>query len=649
VPWNGYLYYVRWEEGKNYEMLCRKQGDMDAPEQILIDLNTIAGEFLALGGWLPSPDNSYLAYELDQTGEEFWTIHVLDMTTGQEVEQLPDSTAFEWGNDSQTLYYCKQDPATHRLYELYRHSVGTDQATDPLLYHEDDEQFWLFTLTSKDRAYTFLYSSAFDTFETWYLPTDQPTAEFTLFAPRRSGVTYFLEHSGDEFLVLTDDNAPNFKLMAAPVADPTGAWREVVSHRDNALLEWFDVFERHLVVYGREDGFSQVWVRDLETGETVPLAFDEAVYATGPGANPEYQTTKLRIEYTSLVTPPSSYEIDMETGERTLLKQEEVIGGHDPSRYISERLFATAPDGTQVPISLVYLREGDAGPRPLRMDGYGGYGISSDPIFAINRLALINRGVTYAIAHIRGGQELGRRWWEEGRLLNKKNCFSDFIACAEHLIQEGHTAPDRLLISGGSNGGLLMGSVATQRPDLFKAVVAEVPLVDVIGFLLRSDIGAVNRDELGDPYDATYGAYIRSYSPYETARVQDYPAMLVTGGLNDTRVPYWNPAKWVAKLRDVKTDENVLLLRTEMGAGHGGVSGFYDQEQEVAFLYAFFLMTLGMEDAVPAGATAATPPRAAKRADVATSRASTRVGSSLVAALLRRFPERGARRTRVLT
>jgi oligopeptidase B len=433
--------------------------------------------------------------------------------------------------------------------------------------------------------------------------------------PRRPGILHTLvEHHGDEFLILTDEEAPNFRLMATPVANPDRAnWHDVIPHQEDALLEWFDVFEHHLALYGREEGFSQVWVRDMGSGAMAPVPFDEAIYTAYPGINPEFATSKLRIVYSSPVTPWSDIEIDMETGAQTVLKQEEIIGGHDPSAFVTERLFATAPDGTQIPISLVYRRDGPEGPRPMRLDGYGAYGISSNPEFVVNRLTLLNRGVTIAIAHVRGGAELGRHWWEEGRLLTKRNTFSDFIASAEHLIAEGYTAPDRLSILGGSAGGLLMGVAATERPDLFAAVIADVPAVDLVGLLLRSAIGPGNRPEFGDPHDPAALHYIRSYDPYETVRAQAYPMMLVTGGFNDPRVPYWVPAKWVAKLRDIATGDNLLLLRTEMGSGHFGASGFYEAERQTAFLYAFLLLALDMTEVEPVKDVAT--PQAAKRTD----------------------------------
>ena len=617
TPWDGYLYYTRTVEGQQYGIVCRKQGSADAPEEILLDANAIAKEYLDVGAWLPSPDHRYLAYTLDETGEEFYTIYVKDLQTGEIVDRLPNSTNFEWGRGGgYTLLYCRQDD-NHRPFQLYRHELGADPASDPLIYEEADEHFSLGTGTSKDRAYLFVVSSARNSTEIRFLPADQPAAEPRLFAVRRDGVRYSIESLHGEFLVRTDEDAPNFKLEAVPAADPAARRREVVPHRTEVLLAGFDVFADYLVLYGRERGFSQVWVRDLASGETRPIPFDEAVYSVGGGLNIEFATTKLRVDYSSLVTPPSTFEIDMATGERTLLKQQEIIGGHDPSRYVSERIFATAADGAQIPISLVRLREAPAGPLPLRLDAYGAYGSNSEPTFAINRLALINRGITYAIAHVRGGQEMGRLWWEEGRLLAKWNTFTDFIACADHLVAIGQTAANRLAIYGGSAGGMLIGVVLNERPDLFRAAVASVPAVDRINLLLKSPIGPFNRDEFGDPRDPTAYAYLRSWSPYDNVRAQSYPHIFATGGLNDERVPYWSPAKWIAKLRHAKTDDNFVLLRTEMGAGHGGVSGRYDALHEIAELYAFLLLALGLTDVPPATAGAATPPRAFRGADPA--------------------------------
>lgn len=618
TPWHGYFYYMRFEEGKDYAIICRKKGSLEAPEEILVDLNVDAGDYLALDGWLPSPDNRYLAYGLDETGEEFVTTFVLEMATGQIVDQLAQSQYVQWANDSRTLFYCKQHPERVWPFAHYRHVLGEEPAADVLLFEEPVVQFELYTGISKDQAYIFLYTESVDTNEVRYVPAAAPETEPQLFAPRQPGVRAFLEHHGDDFLFLTDEDAPNFKLMAAPVAAPERAnWREVVPHRDDAVLEQFEVFADHLALFGWEQGFKQAWIRDLASGEMAALPFTEAVFTVAPGLNWEFATSKLRYVFSSPVTPDEDIEYDMATGERTLLKQLEVLGGHDPSRYVSERLYATAADGARIPLYIISLREAPAelppGPRPLRLDAYGSYGSTSEPWFSINRLALINRGITFGEASVRGGGELGRSWWEEGRLLKKWNTFNDFIACAEHLVAEGYTAPDRLLAHGASAGGLLMGVVATQRPDLFRAVLAEVPSVEVIGGLTRSTNGPYQWPELGDPYDPVAFDYMRSYAPYETVRPQSYPHLFVTAGLQDSRVDYWEPAKWVAKLRDAMTGANPLLLRTDTGSGHFGTTDFEDGNREIALLYAFFLTALGLAEAAPA--TTAVPPLAARRLD----------------------------------
>ena len=650
--WHGYLYYERTEEGKDYEIVCRKRGSMSAPEQVLLDLNAMAGDYIALSTWRPSPDNRYLAYGLDETGEEIYRLFVMDMTSGQVIAELPPGYGGEWAQDSRTLYYIRQDPVLG-LDQLARHTVGTHPATDAVLYQKDDANFWLFIYPAKDRTHLFLESFTFDTNEVRALPLGRPAADPTLIAPRTEGVQHYLEHHGHEFLILTDQDTPNFKLMAAPVDEPARAnWREVIPHRSNVVINPYGVepFARHFLIYGREDGFARIWVRDAARGTTRPIEFAEAIYVVGSthrftgGENWTFATDRARIAYSSPVTPDSVYEIDLVTGDQTLLKQWELVGGHDPSRYVSERLFATAPDGTRVPISLVSLRDPPAGlpagPRPLRLDGYGGYGVPLDPYFSVFRLALIDRGVSHAIAHVRGGGELGQAGWELGRLLQKKTCFSDFIACADNLIAEGRTASDRLAAYGASNGGLLMGVVANERPELFRVVVAEVPAADIVATLLLAPSGLANQDEFGDPTDLSVYAYQRSYSPYQNVTAQDYPAMIVTGGRNDNRTPYWLPAKWVAMLRDLKTDDNSLLLRIAMASGHLGVSGLTDANREAAFLYAFLLQELGLSKVHPLQtATTIAAPQAAKRAATPARIARTRFRGRppLAAAAVRRM------------
>jgi oligopeptidase B len=655
TPWRGYLYYQRIEEGKDYEIVCRRLAHEGAPEQILLDLNAMAGDYIAMSAWRPSPNNRYLAYGIDQTGAEDYWLFVMDMASGQIVAELPPAYGYEWAQDGRALYYVHYDSEFGHE-ELARHTVGTDPATDDILYQEHDPNFSLAIYPAKDRTHLFLESSTFDTTEVRALRLGQPTADLMMIAPRADGVQHFLEHHGDEFLILTDDDAPNFKLMAAPVADPARAnWREVIPRRDNVVIDPYGVepFARHFLIYGREDGFPRLWVRDAASGATRPIEFEEAAYVVGAthhfsgGENWTFDTDRARIVYSSLVTPASVYEIDLATGDRTLLKRWELIGGHDPSRYVTERLFATAADGTRVPISLVSLREPPAGlpagPRPLRLDGYGGYGFPMDPYFSASRLALLDRGVSYAIAHIRGGGELGEAWWEQGRLLQKKTCFSDFIACAEHLIAEGRTAPDRLAAYGASNGGLLMGVVANERPELFRVVVAEEPAADIVAALLLTPGGLANQDEFGDPADLEVFAYQRSYSPYQNVTAQDYPAMMVIGGLNDARTPYWLPAKWVAMLRDLKTDDNPLLLRTEMASGHFGPSGRDDAGRQAALMYAFVLQALGIAGVRPnhAAATILAPHAAKRSTELTRARPMSPHGQPLVPSLEgRRAPPR---------
>ena len=480
------FYYIRTEDGRDYDILCRKRGGLEAPEEILLDLNAIAGDYLTLGYYAPSYDHRYLAYALNETGGLEHTLYIKDLATGELLpERLPSAGyGFDWAADNRTLFYVRQDE-TLRPFALYRHTLGADPASDPMLYREDDPVFNLTLGISDSKAYMFILTSSFESAESWYLRADEPNGQFTLFAPRRPGVLYALEHHGDDFLVLSNEDAVNFKLEAVPVADRTRQTRRtLIPHRENALLEWVDVFADHLLVSGREEGLTRLWIHDLASGETRPLLFPEAVHTVKPGDNREFQTTRATINYSSFVTPESFYEVDLGSGARTLLKQEVVVGGHDPGRYVSARVFATATDGARIPISLVRRRDALPGPRPLLLLGYGAYGYSCDPTFVRNELSLIDRGVTYAIAHVRGGQELGRIWYEDGKLLRKKNTFSDFIACAEHLVATGETAPDRLVAQGASAGGILMGVIANERPDLFHAVVAEVPFVDVLRVML---------------------------------------------------------------------------------------------------------------------------------------------------------------------
>jgi oligopeptidase B len=590
-------YYIRTEAGRDYDILCRRVGSMDAPEQILLDLNELAGDYLRLGSWQPSPDHRYLAYTLNETGGLGYTLQILDMSTG---ETLPDRIpAAPWRMvwaDNERLVYTGQDAALRSCAAML-HCLGTEAAADALLYREDDEVFSLNLYASPDREYLFMLSTSMDTAEVRYVPLATPDAQLTLFSPRRKGVIYSLEHWRDDFLVLTNDGARDFQLLAVPV-DPSrrDQVRTVIPPQDGRLLEQYSLFRDGALVSGRLDGGSRLWLLDPDTGALRDVEFDEAVYDVSEGDNRDFNAASAVIWYQSMVTPPTAYALDLATGARTLLKQEEIVGGHDPANYVSLRTFATTTDGTQVPVSLVRRRDAPDGPRPLLLFGYGSYGFTYDPGFNRNALSLLDRGVTLAIAHVRGGQDLGRAWYEDGKLLRKQNTFTDFIACAEHLVAIGETTPHQLAAMGGSAGGLLMGAVVNARPDLFRAIVARVPFVDVIRVMLDPSLPLTTGEfvEWGDPRDQEYLAYMRTYSPYENTGTQEYPWLLITAGIGDDQVPYWQPAKWTARLRELKTDAHPLLLHTNLQAGHGGHSGFSGAMWETALVYTFLLYALGL-------------------------------------------------------
>ena len=602
---DNYFYYSRTEIGGQYPILCRRQGSLEGPEEILLDQNPLASEhrYFRLGASEVSPDHRLLAYSVDTSGAEEFTLHIKDLTTGKLLPDRIERTAHgvAWANDSRTLFYTVLDQA-RRPCRLFRHRVGTDSSEDPLVYFEPDASFFLDVGRTRSRRYVLLDLSSHSTSEVRFVSADRPEEPFELVEPRRAGVEYNVTHHGDRFFIVTNDSAPNFRLMQAPVTSPSREhWTPVLPYRPEVKVDSADAFRHHLVVYEREAGLRQIRVLDLAAGAHHLIPFPEPVYTVRAHDNPEFDTTLLRFTYTSLVTPNSVVEYDLAVRSWTVRKQTEVRG-YDPSLYRSERRFATAPDGAQVPISLVYRIPLDFnGCRPLHLSGYGAYGLSYDPVFSSNSLSLLDRGFVVAVAHVRGGDELGRAWYDGGRLLRKRSSFTDFIAAAEYLVAEGFTSSDRLVINGGSAGGLLMGAVTNLRPELFRVVLAEVPFVDVVNTMLDATLPltVIEYDEWGNPNDPAAYSYIRSYSPYDNIESKDYPHMLVTGGLNDPRVAYWEPAKWTAKLRAKKTDHNRLLLHTNMGAGHGGASGRYDFLREVAFKYAFMLDVLGLSDASP--------------------------------------------------
>ena len=595
-----YFYYTRTEAGGQYPILCRKRGGLDAPEEVLLDQNPLAAEhiYYRLGVSKVSPDHRLLAYSVDTTGAEEFTLYLKDLTTGELLAEKIGGTSLgvAWANDSRTLFYTVLDHA-RRPCRLMRHVIGTSTSTDVLVYFEPDEAFFLDISRTRSRRYLLLEIASHSTSEVRFLDAERPQEMFQVLQQREAGIEYNVAHHDEHFFITTNDAAPNFRLVKAPVADPSKRnWSPVLPYRPSVKLDAAEAFRGHLAILEREAGLRQIRIVDLGSGEEHLIPFPEPVYTVRAHDNPEFHTNQLRFTYTSLVTPASVVEYDMAAHTWSVRKQTEVRGGYDQSLYRSERVFATAPDGEGIPISLVYRAPLHLnGRRPLLLNGYGAYGLSYDPAFSSNTLSLLDRGFVVAIAHVRGGEEMGRSWYEGGKLLNKRSSFTDFIACAEHLVTEGYTASDRLAIHGGSAGGLLMGAVVNLRPDLFQVVLAEVPFVDVVNTMLDSSLPltVIEYDEWGNPNDPAAYAYIRSYSPYDNVESKPYPHMLVTAGLNDPRVAYWEPAKWTAKLRAKKTDGNLLLLKTNMGAGHGGASGRYEFLREIAFTYAFGLDVLG--------------------------------------------------------
>jgi len=606
VPYfkNGYYYYTRTEEGRQYFKFCRKKERLDAPEEVLLDVDAMAEgyPYYAVGGFSVSPDNRLLAYGVDTVSRRQYTIHIKNLETGEVLKDaVPGTTGGSvWANDNRTLFYTKNNPTTLLTEKIMRHTLGADNEGDGVVYHESDNTNYIGVSKAKSGKFIYIYSGGTLSSETRYLDADDPMGTFKVFQPRMPEVLYSVTALADRFLIVTNQNAKNFKLMECPFGQ-TGQehWKEVIPHRPDVLLEDVDEFRDFLVVSERKNGLTQLAIRNLQDGSEHYLDFGEEAYTAYPSANPEYDTSTLRYGYTSLTTPSSTYDYDMITHEKTLLKQQEVIGGYNVAGYITKRLYATAKDGTQVPISLVYKKgfrkDGNA---PLLLYGYGAYGATMDPSFSSSRLSLLDRGFVFAIAHIRGGQEMGRQWYEDGKMMNKKNTFTDFIDCGQFLVDQRYTSSAHLYAMGGSAGGLLMGAVANMAPDLWHGIVAQVPFVDVVNTMLDESIPLTTNeyDEWGNPNDKDAYAYIKSYSPYENVEAKAYPHLLVTTGLHDSQVQYFEPAKWVAKLRTTKKDNNVLLLKTEMDYGHGGASGRFDYLKEIALEYSFLFALEGMVD-----------------------------------------------------
>ena len=590
-----YFYYSRTEEGKQYPILCRKRESLESPEEVTLDLNALAAghKFFSLGAYAVNDDGSRLAYSTDLTGFREYTLQIKDLRTGELLpERIERSGSVSWAGDAATLFYTVED-AAKRPYRLYRHVAGAP-GDDVLIYEETDELFRIFAGRSHSRAFVFLVAASHTTTEVRYLPAGQPDGVWKTIAPREHEHEYDVEHHADRFLIRTNDQGRNFRLAWAPVEDPRREnWKEVVPHRPDVMLEGLEVFRDHYVLLERAEGLPRIRVMHLRTGAIHDIAFPEPAYSAYPGTNAEFDTRVFRYTYESMVTPHSVLDHDMETKQSTLLKEQPVLGGYDRSRYQSERLLVAAPDGVKVPVSLVYGKGAKRdGSHPMFLTGYGSYGFPFPVGFSSNRLSLLDRGFVVAIAHVRGGGELGKPWHDDGRMTRKRNTFTDFIAVADHLRAEGYTSPDRLVVEGGSAGGLLMGAIANMRPDLFKVVVSKVPFVDVINTMLDASLPltAGEWEEWGDPRRREHYEYMKTYCPYTNVERKAYPIMLVKTSFNDSQVMYWEPAKYVAKLREHKTDDNVLLLRTNMEAGHGGASGRYDYLRVVAFDYAFVLM-----------------------------------------------------------
>jgi oligopeptidase B len=596
VKKDDYYYYSRVAAGQQYAIHCRKLGDLNSAEEIILDENQLAEgkPYFQLGTFSISPNHQLLAYAEDIDGSETYTLRIKNLTTG---ELLPETIAntyysLEWVNDNQTFYYTVLDENL-RPYRLYRHTLGESIDRDELIYEEQDSQFFVGCDKSRDDRYIFLTTGGKITSEEYFVSADDPQGTFSIVTPRQKGHEYSVSHHDGYFYILTNDNAQNFRIMRSLVAQPQQQyWEEYIPHDPERLIEGIDEFKDYLIISERYQGLGQLRAIEFQNQASHYLEFDDPTYLVFGAANWEYDTQTFRFGYTSLVLPMTVYEYDLRSRSKTILKQNEIPGGYDPSQYHSERIFARSHDGVEVPISIVYRRDFNRdGTQPLYLYGYGSYGASIDPGFSTNRLSLLDRGFVYAIAHIRGGSELGRHWYESGKFLQKKNTFLDFVACAEHLIAEKYTSAGNIAIAGGSAGGLLVGATINLKPELFKAAIAQVPFVDVLNTMLDADLPLtqLEYDEWGNPADEEFYRYIRSYSPYDNVAAKAYPHLLITAGLNDPRVTYWEPAKWTAKLRDLKTDDNLLLLKTNLDSGHGGASGRYEYLKDIALEYTFLL------------------------------------------------------------
>ena len=604
VPYldNGYYYYTRYEKGKEYAIRCRKKGSLDSPEEIILDVNKLAEgyDYFAVSGMNVSPDNEWLAFGVDTLSRRFYEVHFKNLKSGDILEQtIPNTTGgVAWASDNQTVFYTSKNKVTLLSEKIYRHKMGSDFRNDELVYTENDETYYIGVSRSKSGEYIIIYNSSTLVSDYHILRADNPDGKFKNFTPRGTAHEYSIDHYQNKFYIVTNWNAKNNRLMeTAENATDISQWKEVIAHRDDVHLLGLEIFKDHLVINERKNGLRGLRIINQKTGDDSDIDFEEETYTARISVNEEFNTNILRYSYTSMVTPSTTYDYNMDTGEKTLMKQQEIVGGYDQKSYHSERLYATARDGKRIPISLVYRKDMKSdSPQSLLLYAYGSYGSTRDPGFGSSRLSILDRGFIYAIAHVRGSQIYGRQSYDDGRMLNKKNTFTDFVDAGIHLVNNGYTDSEQMFCEGGSAGGLLIGAVVNLAPELWRGAIAAVPFVDVVTTMLDPSIPLTSNewDEWGDPRIKKYYDYMLSYSPYDQVRDSAYPNMLVTSGFFDSQVQYWEPLKYVAKLRDHWQGENKLYLHMNMDAGHGGKSGRFRRYREVALEYAFMLDLVGI-------------------------------------------------------
>ncbi|MDO9554866.1 S9 family peptidase [Rhodonellum sp.] len=607
VPYfkDGYFHYHRFQKGDEYPLFCRKKNSLTETEEIILNVNELAEgyQYFQVGQISLSTDQKILAYAEDHVGRRIYTLKFKDLKTGLLLEDKIEGASgnMVWANDNKTVFYTRQDAQTLRSFQIYRHELGENPENDLLVYEEKDDTFNCHVSKSKSKKFLFIQSHSTISSEFRFLSADEPNGTFEMLQERVPDLEYQVEHFGEDFYILTNaKKATNFKLVKVSIENPgLENWIEVIPHREAVLLESFEIFRNFLVLEERFEGLTRIRIKPWEKKDSFDLDFEEPTYTAWIGHNPEFETDVLRFGFNSLITPASVFDYNMITGEKKLLKQQEVVGGYDAIKFQSEKIWAIAEDGVKIPISLVYKKDlfQKNGNNPLLQYAYGSYGYSTDPTFSPSRLSLLERGFVFAIAHIRGGQEMGRQWYDTGKMLKKKNTFTDFIACSEYLIKEKYTSPEHLYAMGGSAGGLLMGVVINLKPELYKGVIAAVPFVDVVTTMLDETIPLTTGEfhEWGNPKEKEFYDYILSYSPYDNIERKAYPNLLVISGLHDSQVQYWEPTKWVAKLRQLKTDRNLLLLSTNMEAGHGGASGRFKALKELALEYVFLCHLEGLK------------------------------------------------------